>query len=310
MTQIPPVHRLIALQSCRFILRERTASVLGAMFVVLVMISAWLGWSATDTTNRIYLDAAVFLKAAGQTVPTNPVLDISPLSLMRNMAVYVSLIGVLAAIVIGNRLVASERKAGVLPLYGARPIERSAFAMGKLLALGLSVGVLAAIAGVVGFVTFLLLPNVPVSPQQWLQFGGFFVLSAVYLLLFGALAMGCAAMAQSESVGLLIPVTLWLAVTFILPQITANLNPTAAINPVAALADAPHTAYFQWVGWALAPISVADCYKFGAARFLDMAQAPASGFYMVWLGVVAVAAMAFARHALTNIDMTNGGFDA
>ncbi|WP_301458148.1 hypothetical protein [Pseudorhodobacter sp.] len=40
MTQTAPVHRLIALQSCRFILRERTAAVLGAMFVVLVMISA------------------------------------------------------------------------------------------------------------------------------------------------------------------------------------------------------------------------------------------------------------------------------
>ncbi|MDN5786810.1 hypothetical protein [Pseudorhodobacter sp.] len=107
---------------------------------------------------------------------------------------------------------------------------------------------------------------------------------------------------------MLIPVTQWLTVTFILPQITANLNNTAAINPVAALADAPHTAYFQWVGWALAPVSVADCCKFGSARLLDMAQAPVS--YMVWLGVVAVAAMAFARHALTNIDMTNGGFDA
>ncbi|MDN5786809.1 hypothetical protein [Pseudorhodobacter sp.] len=103
------------------------------------------------------------------------------------MTVYLSLISVLAAIVIGNRLVASDRKAGILPLYGARPIERSAFAKGKLMALGLSVGVLAAIAGVVGFVTFLLLPNVQVSAQQWLQFGGFFGLSSVYSFCSGRL---------------------------------------------------------------------------------------------------------------------------
>jgi ABC-type transport system involved in multi-copper enzyme maturation permease subunit len=304
------VERLIALQSCRFILRERTAAVLGGLFVIIVMVSAWLGWSATDTTNRIYVDAAAFLQAAGQPVPSNPVLDISPLSLMRNMSVYVSLIGVLAAIVIGNRLVASDRKAGVLPLFGSRPMARRSFATGKLAALFLSVGALAGVAAVVGFATFMLLPSVSVCALQWMQFGGFFVLSAVYMLLFGAIAMGAAALARSESVGLLIPVTLWLSVTFILPQITANLNPTAAINPVAALAEAPTTSYFQSVGWILAPISLADCYKFGSARLLDMTQTPHSAFYILWLVVMAVAATAFARTALSNIDMANGGFDA
>lgn len=307
---VASVERLIAEQSCRFILRERTAAVLGALFVILVMISAWLGWSATDTTNKIYIDAAAFLQAAGQPVPSNPVLDISPLSLMRNMSVYVSLIGVLAAIVIGNRLVASDRKAGVLPLYGSRPIARRSFAVGKVIALFVSVGVLAGVAALVGFATFMLLPGISVSAVQWMQFGGFFALSAVYMLLFGAIAMGCAALARSESVGLLIPVTLWLSVTFILPQITANLNPTAAINPVAALADAPATSYFQWVGWALAPISLADCYKFGSARLLDMSQTSPSALYILWLVAIAVVATGFARMALTNIDMANGGFDA
>ena len=71
---------LIARQSARFVLRERTVALLSLMFVALVLISAWLGWSATSTVNRIYLDAAAFLQAAGQPVPTNPVLDISPLS--------------------------------------------------------------------------------------------------------------------------------------------------------------------------------------------------------------------------------------
>lgn len=59
-------------------------------------------------------------------MPTNPVLDISSLSLMCNMAVYVALIGALAAIVIGDRLVGIDRKAGVLPLIGSRPLGRNA----------------------------------------------------------------------------------------------------------------------------------------------------------------------------------------
>ncbi|MBC7736901.1 MAG: hypothetical protein H7245_06690, partial [Candidatus Saccharibacteria bacterium] len=43
---------LIARQSARFVLRERTVALLSGMFVVLVLISAWLGWSATSTVNR------------------------------------------------------------------------------------------------------------------------------------------------------------------------------------------------------------------------------------------------------------------
>ena len=132
MAAAPSPGWLIARQSARFVLRERTVALLSLMFVVLVLISAWLGWSATATVNRIYLDAAAFLQAAGKPVPTNPVLDISPLSLMRNMSVYVALIGALSAIVIGNRLVGLDRKAGVLPLIGIRPLGRNAYAGARL----------------------------------------------------------------------------------------------------------------------------------------------------------------------------------
>ena len=42
---------LIASQSARFVLRERTVAVLALLFVVLVLISAWLGWHVLGT-NR------------------------------------------------------------------------------------------------------------------------------------------------------------------------------------------------------------------------------------------------------------------
>ena len=43
---------LIASQSIRFVLRERTVTLLSAMFVLLVLISAWLGWSENATVDR------------------------------------------------------------------------------------------------------------------------------------------------------------------------------------------------------------------------------------------------------------------
>lgn len=52
------------------------------------------------------------------------------------------LIGSLAAITIGYRLVALDRKSGVMPLIGTRPLDPGAHARGKILALCGIVGVL------------------------------------------------------------------------------------------------------------------------------------------------------------------------
>lgn len=304
---------LIASQSARFVLRERTAAVLAALFVVLVLISAWLGWSATSTVDRIYVDAAAFLKDAGKPVPSNPVLDISPLSLMRNMSVYVALIGALAAIVIGNRLVSIDRKAGILPLIGVRVPTGRAYADGKITALlGLVLG-LDGVAAAMAVVTFLILPTGSLSGAQWLQFAAFMSISAIYMACFGLTGLAAAAWAKSETVGLLLPVTLWLTATFILPQLTANLNPTAAINPISALATPPDTSFFHWTAQILGPISVADAYKFASANLLDYAPlgmtSPAFLPPIATLMLATFTAALVAWRALTKMAMTQGNYD-
>lgn len=303
--------QVIARQSVQFVLRERMVALLSAMFVVLVLISAWLGWQATSTVNLIYLDAAAFLKTAGQTVPPNPVLDISPLSLMRNLSVYVSLIGALAAIVIGNRLVVIDRKAGVLPLIGTRPLRRGSYAFGKIIGLICLILGLAGVAAVVSTLTLFLLPALSVTSAQWAQLAGFFGLSALYMMIFGLIGLAAAAAAQSETVGLLIPVTMWLTLTFVFPQLTANLNPTAAINPISAMAPAPDTAFFHWAAQILGPVSVADSYKFGSAKLLDFLPQgmalptpipPVADLIVVCLICAACAGAVLARTALQDGD--------
>ena len=309
----PSPARLVASQSARLVMRERTVGLLAVMFVVLVLISAWLGWQATATVNRIYLDAAAFLADSGQPVPSNPVLAISPLSLMRNMAVYVSLIGALAAIVIGNRLIALDRKAGVLALIGIRPLPRHAYAAGKIAALAVMIAGLTTVAAVVSILTFVALPAVSVTSAQWLQLGGFFSVSGLYMMIFGLIALAAGAMVRSESVGLLIPVTIWLTATFIAPQLTQNLNPTAAINPISALAAPPDTAFFHLMGQVLGSISLADAYKFAAANLLDLLPAgiisPAFIPPMGVLGLATLGALLFTARALTAIPMAQGEYD-
>jgi len=304
---------IVSGQSLRIILRERTVALLAGLFVVLVLVSAYLGWSATSTVNAIYSDAVVYLQGAGQPVPPNPVNDISPLSLMRNMSIYVSLIGALAAIVIGYQLIAADRKSGILPLIGSRPIDRFAYARGKIVALAMANGALMGVATVIAVASFLVLPSVSPSAMGWVQLLAFFALSFLYMMLFGLLAMATAAGSRSESVGLLVPVTIWLTVTFILPSLTGNIHPTAAINPISALAPPPDTAFFHWTGWLLGPLSVAESFKYLAAGLLDYLPATARVRSIVPplpdLLLALTGAGWLAARGLARMDMTRGDYD-
>ena len=306
--------QIIAVQSVRFVLRERIVAALAGLFVMLVLISAWLGWSATATVNSIYLEAAAFLQKTRQGVPPNPVLDISPLSLMRNMVVYVALIGALAAIVIGNQLVSLDRKSGAVPLINVRPILPRQYALAKITALSALVLGLTGIAALASLATFALLPQTGLDAAGWAKLAGFFAVSAVYMIMFGLLALGSAASCRSEGVGLLVPVTVWLTLTFILPALTANILPTAALNPISALAPLPESAFFQWAGLVLGPLSLADAYKVQAAGFLDFLP---QGYVLrsaipplASLVLATLLAGAWAMRALCRMNRTSGDFDA
>ncbi|MTH66125.1 MULTISPECIES: hypothetical protein [Paracoccaceae] len=294
--------------------RDRTVTLMAALFVILVLISAWLGWSATTTVNAIYADAAKFLAASGQPVPPNPVMETSPLALLRNLSIYVSLIGALAASVTGFRLVATDRRAGVLPLIGSRPLDTWTYAASRLVSLALAMAALVALAAAVSVMTFLILPGLVVTSADWLRLTLFFVLSWGFVMLFGLVALGATATARSEPAGVLTPVSVWLAVTFILPALTGNIHPTAAINPVSALAAAPDTAFFHVMGSLFGPLSVAESYKFLAADLLRFLPdgilsrgtvPPLPALFMAW-----AVALAFALRGLSRIDLTKIDFDA
>lgn len=305
---------LIAVQSLASSARERTVALLAVLFLVLVVISAYLGWSATTTVNAIYLRSVEIMTAQGQTIPSNPVLDTSPLSLLRNMATYVSLIGALAAIVVGYQLIASDRKAGTIPLLGTRPLWGLDFGLGKILALLVAIAGLIAFAALINTATFLLLPEFHLDGAGWAKLVGFYVTSGLYMLIFGFLGLAFGARAKSETVGLLVPVTIWLTLTFVVPQLTSNINPVAALNPVSALADPPAAALFQATGWALGPFSLAEAYRVVSAQLLEFIPATyidRSAIPPVASLIIAVLGLGiFATRSVAKMNMSKGDYDA
>lgn len=309
----PSPARIVLRHSLGTVVREQTVAIIAALFVALIFVSAFLGWSATSTVDAIYKSATVYLTKQGMAVPPNPLLAASPLYLLRNMATYVSLIGSLAGIVIGYQLIASDRKAGVMPLIGTRPVERRAYALGKTGALVSIICGLVAFAAVVSVATFFILPGFHLSAHDWLKLFGFYAVSGLYMLVFGLLGLTFGALSRSETVGLLIPITAWLSFTFILPQLTSNINPVASLNPVTALTAPPSSTFFQLTGLLLGPFSMAEAYRTLAAHLLDMlppgfVDRSAISPWATLLMALVLLALA-ARSALSRMDMTRGDYN-
>ena len=262
----------VAQSGIRVVLRDRTVILLAAMFFAMVLISAYLGWSATETVNAIYAKAIPALQAQGLAVPPNPVGDMPALSLFRNMVTYVALLGALAALVLGHQTVAADRKSGVIPLLFSRPVSRSGIAAGKIATLASLIATILLAAALINVLTMLILPGLSITGAVWPGLMKFYGLSALYMLAFGLLGAFCATYFNTESMSLLVPVTAWLALTFILPQVTANIGPMAALNPVSANLVPPSSAFFSATSALLGPLSIAEAYRCLAASVLEIAS--------------------------------------
>ena len=266
----------VAASALRIGIRDRTVLWLVILFMSMVLLSAYLGWSATHAIDQIYAQVVLALQHEGRPVPPNPVGDMPALSMLRNMTTYVSLLGALVAIVLGWQIVSEDRRSGMFPLIASRPVSRTRYALGKVLALVVAITCMLALAGAVNAASLLLLPGTPLTAGDWVSLANFYAVSALFLTAFGLLAMASTAWSRSEVMGLLVPVTVWLVLTFVFPQLSANINPMAALNPIKAMVAPPAGAFFEFFGPLLAPVSLVATYRDIAATMLGFAPADAA----------------------------------
>jgi ABC-type transport system involved in multi-copper enzyme maturation permease subunit len=114
--------------------------------------STYIGWSAQHAVTSIYSASAMQLQSEGSPVPPSPFADLPHLFLLKNMIIYVVLIGALLAINIGHSAGMRERKAGVVKILFSRPVQKRDFIIGKILGISLvlmAIMILAAIVSIV-----------------------------------------------------------------------------------------------------------------------------------------------------------------
>ena len=302
---------LVSRHSLATLVRNGSVLLLVAFFALMVLVTAWLGWSATATVNAIYANAAQFLTAAGRAVPPNPVSESAPLTVMRNLGVYISLVGAFSAIVIGQMLIETDRHAGTLPLIGAKPLQRRALAWGKMQALMFATGSMMAVAAIICSATLLAIPSLSVGPGDIINLAIFLLAGWAYITAFGFLSLGAAARLPATASGLIAATVVWLVITFVLPELTANIHPTAAINPISTLAATPNTPVFKLLSGVLGPFSIAEGFAWlngHLMSFLPYALTPRGPIQpAVTIPIALALTAAFAPRSVAPIDLKAGG---
>jgi len=222
------------------------------------IISFCIGYFTNHTIMDIYNTTTLELKALNQPVPPIPFKQ-EPLGIMKNMIIYIVLIGSLLAIAIGHIVGISDKKAAVTRILFSKPFIKVEFFMGKSIS---SLGVLfcAILFSFVISSVSLVLVNV-FSLSNLLSVFEFYAVSFVYLAGFVYLGLFFAIKTDSSTKAILIPILIWIVITFALPQISLALYPTGSLNPVLPQTDFLNSPILSNMHSFVYPFSISEQYK-------------------------------------------------
>lgn len=282
----------IATHQVRSLIRQRTFVAMLVILGAMTALAGVLGWSSHHTIVGVYDQAVILLAAQGSPPPPNPFLLKPTLSLLSNMVVYLPLIGALLAVIVGHLALADDQTAGVGRLVFSRPLSRSAYVAGKIAAAAMVLAVVMA-ASLLISTAALLVVNHSIAIGDFGRLSGFFALSWLYLMVFALIGMVAVALNRRRSLGLLTALGTWLVITFVIPQFTSGLRPTASLNPITDPVSTSQ-AFFRATAHAR-PYSIAEQYKQVSAQFL--ATAPTAE--PTWQNLMHIAPIAGALAILT-----------
>lgn len=253
---------IAARQEIKSLRREKLAQALLIVFVGMVSLSSFIGWLTNKNVTGIWQK----VKDQGLTAAPNPFAHVPALYYLRNTVIYLVLIGALLAIVLGVASIIRDRKAHTADLILTRPINSRSYLLGKLMGIGLW------LTTILGFVTLISWTSIALIIGKAPAFGdslrlvAFFSISLIFLLGFVLLGMICALYSSRETNALLLPISLWSIVTFVLPQLGTADHPVSLLNPVPAIAN--QGGAFSILNSIFSPLSTTEQFKKASSSIL------------------------------------------
>lgn len=243
-------------QELRTARRERLPMILLLVFFILIAAATFIGWMTHTTVTSVYNEAL----REGATSQPNPFLLVAPLDSVKNIVIYISLIGALLAVVMGVQSALRDRKAKVLGMVFSRPLPRRSYAAAKLGGIMLWLAGVLGVAALMTWVSVWVVHGQPVPLGQVGQLMLFFFVSWCFLLPFAAIGLWSGMSSRQETTALLLPILIWALIMFIVPQLGTAAEPISFLNPVPAQV-ASTGPFFSFNQHILQPLSYIDHYK-------------------------------------------------
>lgn len=267
----------IAGHEFKTLFKEKTFVLILIIFILMTLFSTYIGWSSRTTVENVYQETVKKLLADGAAMqPADPFTGISVLSIIKNMIVYVFLIGSLLSIIIGYNSFLRERQSGVSKIIFSKPLERKDFVLGKIAGILYPLLIITAISFLISLASVSLITGKMLPSPSIFKLVAFYLVSLIYMLMFAMTGLFFSIYLKSESMALLIPVIIWIFISFVLPELTSALNPNALLNPTNIQSAMPHGQFLLALQGALKPFSVSETYKLISGNLLELDSASSS----------------------------------
>lgn len=271
---------VVILMELKLLMREKLFILISLVFLGLTIAATFIGWSTSNTINHAYTLSTPYLTQAAQ-LPSNPFEHVSHLSLQRNLSVYIFLVGSLLAIIIGYGATLRDRTSSVGVLTMSRLLTKRQYIGAKAIAVSIILVVLLVLSYTLSIIISSLFPELRLTIDQMIKLGLFYGLSWVYLLYFGLIGLCSGLLAKNQIMALLIPVTLWIIIGFLVPQAISGLEPTALLNPTAIVTNTQLPSIFTTLQSVVGPLSFAENYKITSSVLLEITSSIPQSFSTV-----------------------------
>jgi len=261
----------VANNEFRTLFKEKTFLLLLIIFILMTLLSTYIGWSSKTTVEKVYIETTKKLAETGPNeIPPDPFAKIPELSIVKNMVAYVFMIGTILAIVLGNNSFIRDRRSGVSKIIFSRPIHRSEIVNGKILGIIYALASIIVTSFIISLISTVVISGKVVSISETQRLLCFYFLSFVYLLIFAIIGLFFSIYSSNQSLALMVPILIWISVNFVLPELTSALNPTASLNPTNISSAIPHNSFFLVLQNTIKPFSISEIYKEVSGYLLEL----------------------------------------
>jgi ABC-2 type transport system permease protein len=223
---------IIARKEIRAAFRNRMFVTITALFLVLSMLSVYIGSTTKRAEMQLYAETIAMLTDQGASaLPPAP--EIHTLTILANLTEYVAIVGAILAVVLGYNTLTEEKESGGLQLILSRPVYRDALITGKLLGNAAIIALLLCVVLIFNLVLLVTIGGVSPTSGEVSRLAIFVLIAFVYMLIFLTFSILLSIHLKSGATVFLISLVMWITVSFVIPQMAdTQMANSAVVNSV------------------------------------------------------------------------------